>query len=179
MAQDPWYGILDKDEQILWQGAPAPGVQLEWDSAFHPLFYAFFTGFSVFWMVMASAGGGFFWTFGLLFFAVGAYGLVGVHFWRAYERRFTHYTLTSKRAIIAKSVFGRRKLESYPIAANTPLEFEESGPIGNIFFAEEIRRGRNSNYTVKIGFQRVKDPRDVYAKVRDVQTVSVTQGAES
>ena len=51
-AADPWDGLLDPGEEIIWQGQPAPGVQFEWDNAFMPFFFLFFTGFSVFWMVM-------------------------------------------------------------------------------------------------------------------------------
>ena len=66
---DSWEHLLASDEEILWQGSPKAGVRLEWSSPFIPLFFLFFTGFSVFWMIQASKAGGFFWTFGLLFFS--------------------------------------------------------------------------------------------------------------
>ncbi|MEM8578578.1 MAG: aspartate carbamoyltransferase catalytic subunit, partial [Pseudomonadota bacterium] len=95
---DPWDGLLDPDERILWQGRPDPAIKLEWGHPLGAFLALFVTGFSVFWMNGAAQAGGFFWMFGLLFFAIGLYMLAGVHFWKAFVRRRTHYTLTNKRA---------------------------------------------------------------------------------
>lgn len=165
---DAWEGLLDPGEVIIWQGQPAPGIRLEWDSVFHPFFFLFFTGFSVFWMVIASQAPGPFWMFGLLFFGIGSYNLVGVHFWKAMKRRNTFYTLTNKRAFIGTNFAGKRSLESYPIAAETPLRFEE-GNFANIWFGKQTHRTQKGRITTDVGFLRLAEGRDVYAKFRQIQ----------
>lgn len=165
---DAWESLLDDNEVILWQGHPVPGVRLEWTSAFHPFFFTFFTGFSMFWMVMASAAPGPFWMFGLIFFGVGSYNLFGIHFWRARLRRQTFYTLTNKRAFIGTVVWGKRKLDSYPITEETRLRFDE-GKFSDVWFADKTTRTKNGSTQVKIGFERLENGRDVYAKFREIQ----------
>jgi hypothetical protein len=164
-----WQGILDPGEQVLWQGRPAPKLRLEFRSPFEPLFFTFFTGFSVFWMVMASRAGGLFWTFGLLFFFVGSYALFFQHFWKLYVRSRTFYTLTDRRAFIATEAFGKRTLKSYPITPGTVVELSDGEP-GSIFFATETIKDSEGDVThTKIGFELVEDPRSVYARIREIQ----------
>lgn len=121
------------------------------------------------WMVGASKAGGFFWTFGLLFFFVGMYGLVGVHFWKAFVRRRQHYTLTNQRAMVGTNVFGRKTLQSYPITKTTDIDFEENDLTGNIYFAKEESRGENGVTVTKIGFEQIENPREVLSIMRQVQ----------
>ena len=71
MTADPWEGLPDPGEEIVWQGRPSPRPRLEWGSAVEPAVFAVFTGFAVFWMLMAARTPGPFWTFGLLFLAAG------------------------------------------------------------------------------------------------------------
>ncbi len=169
IENDHWKGLLDHDEKIIWQGAPAPGVKLEWSSPFLPVFFLFWTGFSVFWMVMASAAPGPFWMFGLFFFGIGLYNLVGVHFWKAHQRRNTFYTLTSRRAFIGHVKRGKRILDSHPIYANVPLQIEE-GAFTDIWFASQQHKGSEGQHFVsKIGFERLENGREVYAKLREIQ----------
>ncbi|MGC1494791.1 MAG: aspartate carbamoyltransferase catalytic subunit [Sulfitobacter sp.] len=167
-APDPWDGLLDPDEVVVWQGKPSPGVKIEWASPFTPFFFTFFTGFSIFWMVMASYAPGPFWMFGLLFFGVGAYNLVGIHFWKAYLRRNQYYTLTNKRAFIGAQKFGKRSLESHPITAETRLKFED-GDLSSIWFAEKSVRNKNGTTINDIGFEMLPHGRNVFTKFREVQ----------
>ena len=167
--KDPWAGLLDADEKILWQGAPEYRVRIEWDSPLHPFFFLFFTGFSIFWMVMASSAPGPFWMFGLLFFGVGFYNLVLVHFWKAYVRKNTHYTLTNKRAFLAMTLpFKGRSLESYPIRPETPLNLIE-GTLSTIHFASKTSNVNNNTTETPIGFEDIANGREVYQKLRQIQ----------
>ena len=166
---DGWDGLLDPDERIIWQGAPVVRVRMEWDNPMHPFFFLFFTGFSLFWMFMAAQGGGFFWAFGLLFFAVGIYNLVLIHFWRAYQRRNTHYTLTNKRAFIAtQGDFRGKRLESYPLNEDTPVSFVD-GALSSIHFATRLVTTNKTPREKPIGFEDLRDGREVYALIRKVQ----------
>ena len=166
---DPWKNLLATNEEILWQGTPKSRVRFEWASPLLPFFFMFFTGFSVFWMVMASSAGGIFWTFGLLFFFAGMYNLVGIHFWKAFVRSRQHYTLTNQRAMIGTDMFGRKTLHSYPITKTTEIGFEEIGRTGNIYFAKEESRGKNGAAVTKVGFEQIESPREVLSKMRQVQ----------
>ena len=91
-----------------------------------------------------------------------------MHFWRAFERWHTFYTLTTRRAFIAKRTFGRRKLESWPITPDTPLSFEDA-PLADIWFAERVVTGRRGRWTRKVGFERLENGREVMRHLRAVQ----------
>ncbi len=163
-----WDGILDEDEEIRWQGQPDSAIRPDLSQPMSIGMGVFFMGFSIFWMNMASRAGGGFWMFGLLFFGIGFYNAIGVHFWKAYLRRTTHYTLTNKRALIGTQPFGKRVLKSYPIARDTPIELQDGNP-ATIVFAREIHRGKKSSYKTNIGFERIDDGQKVYGLLRDIQ----------
>lgn len=169
-----WQGILDDDERIQWQGHPEHRVRFTFRSKFEPFFYLFYVAFSVFWMVTAALAAGPFWMFGLIFFAVGAYKLVGQHYWKARLRRATFYTLTDKRAFIASNPpFGARKLDSYPITAQTPLRLEEDRGLTTIYFAHQNSTARNKDRIGTIGFELLADGRQVYSTMRQIQKTQV------
>ena len=172
---DPWKDLLDPDEHIIWQGAPAPGVQLEWKGFMDILGALLFIGFGIFWIIQNDDAPLFFRLVGLLPFAAGLYRLVGIHFRKAYQRRTTFYTLTSKRAFIAYKKRGKRKLDSYPIGPESNLTIEE-GAFSNIWFETqrtlETRDEAVEVVTVKIGFERLENGRAVLAKFRDVQNAT-------
>ncbi len=164
-----WEGLLDPGERILWQGRPGTAIRIALGDIVLIVFGTCFAGFSLFWMVMASQAGSFFWLFGSLHFCVG----MGIILWpvlgRPYLRRHTWYTLTDKRAFIATDVPLRgKRLKSYPINADNSLTFEDRQP-GSVIFASEWRRGRNSSYETRIGFKDIDDARAVYGLMRRVQ----------
>ena len=167
-----WEGIIDPGERILWQGAPDTAVRFSLTQLPEVLFGMLFSGFALFWMYMASMAPGLFWMFGLPLFLVGFGVILRSNYLAAKRRRFTYYTLTSRRAIVATSYpFSKRKLHSYPITASTTLELEEEdGQIGTILFlrmqwrdSDGDRRSRN------VGFERIPDARKVYALMRQIQ----------
>jgi len=145
---DTWKDLLSPNEKILWQGSPKTQIRIEWDSPFIPFFMLFFTGFSIFF---------------------GVYGLVGVHFWRAFVRSKEFYTLTNQRAMIGSAMFGRRTIQTYPITKTTEIIFEDAGKIGDIYFARRESRGDNGTKVTKIGFEQIENPRNVLSMMRQVQ----------
>lgn len=168
---DDWSGILAKDEEIIWQGRPEPGFQLDWSSPFSPLVAIFFTGFSIFWMVKASEAGGFFWTFGLLFFFIGLFQLFGVHFWKAFVRARSFYSVSTQRAYIATDLpFAGRQLKSYVISNATPLDLVAKGAFGSVYFATETWRDSDGDrQSRKIGFERLANAREAYEALSQAQ----------
>ncbi|UYV38239.1 hypothetical protein N4R57_03890 [Rhodobacteraceae bacterium D3-12] len=125
-----------------------------------------FTGFSLFWTGMAwwiTGQAGLpllfrlFPLFGVPFVLIGLriLGVGGV--WRAYERRYTWYTLTNRRAFIATALpLLKRSLKSWPIAPTTEIEFDGNTP-GTLIFAYE-NRGQHGKTPKPIGFIRLPDP---------------------
>jgi hypothetical protein len=166
-----WEGLLDQDETILWQGRPDTGIAVLPGQLFEICFGLFFTGFSMYWMVIASQAGGVFWMFGLFFFA-GLGIITRSNLLAAQRRHFNHCTLTSKRAVIATNVsLFWRSLKFYLITANSLLELNEQGAFGKIIFLRlappEADGGTNRQ---NFGFKRISKAQEIYAMMRKVQT---------
>lgn len=168
-APTGWEGILDTGEKILWQGRPDGKIVFRPANIATFLFGLVFAGFALFWMIMASAAGGFFWAFGLIHFSVGLGLSFGAIFWGVFVRRYTWYTLTDRRAFIATDMpISRRSLKSYPITDDTVLDFAP-GSLASVWFYEEVRRNKNTSTRKKIGFERITDGEEVYRMFRDIQ----------
>ena len=168
MSTEPgWDGILDPGETILWQGRPDGALKVTGPNALKALGSL---GIIVFVLFMFSDPGDGFPSlfFGILFaVAIGqaAYSLFGDTF----RRRHTWYTLTTSRAFIAsKMPILSKSLKSYPIESDTNIELVRAD-LDSIYFATETRSGSNRSYTIKVGFERIADSKDVYAKMRDIQ----------
>ncbi|MCW8842142.1 MAG: aspartate carbamoyltransferase catalytic subunit [Rhodobacteraceae bacterium] len=177
MSHDSWAGLLDEGETILWQGRPDGSVTFTIANLMTSLFGLAFAGFALFWMIMASQAGGFFWMFGLIHFCVGCGLAAGPLFWDAFRRRHTWYTLTNQRAFIATNLpFKGKSLDSYPMTADTPLSLMD-GPPATVYFAAGLRRGRNGKrHHTKIGFERIEEGREVFRMMRDIQSGDMPRG---
>lgn len=173
-----WDGILDPDEEILWQGRPDPAIVLKVDSIVMTVFGLFFAGFALFWMVMAAQAGGFFWMFGLIHFAVGVGITFGAFLKKPLQNRRTWYSLSNKRAFIATDypIRGRR-LRSWPINGDTALSMDE-GELSTITFATRAYRHKGRNRTRNIGFERIADGPHVYRLMRDIQRAERQEGRQ-
>ena len=177
MSHDPWAGILDEGETILWQGRPDGAVRLSVTNIAAALFGLAFAGFALFWMIMAAQAGGFFWMFGLLHFSVGVGLAAGPIFWDAYRRRHSWYTLTDRRAFIATDIPLRgKRLESFPINRTTELSLVDD-TLSSVYFAAGLRRGANGKKRhAKIGFERIEAGREVFRMMRDIQSGTIRKG---
>lgn len=178
-ARDPWDGILDDGETILWQGRPDGAITLRPANIFTLLFGCVFAGFALFWMAGVFQAGGSFWAFGLIHFSVGVGIIVQALFWDAFRRRRSWYTLTSRRAFIATDLplMGRR-LKSYPITAETTLELIDKTP-PSVHFATRTKRTKNGSREIPVGFERIADGREVYRQMRDIQTQAPDRSSTS
>ena len=194
LSPSGWDGILEEGETILWQGAPDGAVDFSGIWSLQSLFAVFFTGFSLFWIMLTfsitaqmtdNIGQVFhlaFPLFGVPFLLVGLQLLLG-RFWAdARRRRNSHYTLTNRAAYIGVRTKGTRSLDRYAIGPNNPITLEE-GTLGAIWFARAsysrprvmvqpgrgVMRGGATNSQARIGFERLADAREVYAMMRKVQ----------
>lgn len=165
-----WDNILGADEKILWQGRPDGAFTFSLQNSKSLLGGLGFSGFAIFWMMMASNSGGNFWMFGLIHFCMGLGMAFGPAIKDAITRRYTWYTLTNTRAIIATAlpVFART-LKSYEITRETVIDFRATAP-ATIYFAEREIYSRNKKLrTIQIGFQRIENGEEVYRLIRDIQ----------
>ena len=164
-----WEGILDADEEIVWQGRPDSRIVWKAKNIVLVAFGLTFAIFALFWMVLAASAGGYFWMFGLIHFVVGISLGTGAVFFDAFKRKRSWYTLTNRRAFIALNLpIKGKSLKSYPINNDTVLEFIDHDP-ATVLFATERKRRKSSTYAVGVGFEQIENGRDVYAKFREVQ----------
>lgn len=91
------------DETLLWTGRPDPAKHLTGGDLFLIPFSLLWTGFAIFWMGAALAGGAPlpFALFGLPFVALGLYLVFGRFVVKARRKRQTAYGLTTRRALVA------------------------------------------------------------------------------
>jgi hypothetical protein len=168
-----WEGLLDPGEKILWQGHPDTALVILPSHWVTGIFGFFFAGFALFWMLVAAAAGGWTWTFGLIHFTVGLGVMVGGPLLSQIIRRGSTYTLTDRRAFIATDLpFVGRKLQSWPITADTPLEIAETPPFATLTFATRTVRGRRGPSQRPVGFERITDGRNVLSLMRGIQTAA-------
>ncbi|QDY68566.1 aspartate carbamoyltransferase catalytic subunit [Qingshengfaniella alkalisoli] len=166
-----WTGILQPGERILWQGRP--DGRLVWSDV-NPkrsVFGFIIVIFALSWMMGAAtvtSGDPFvsiiFFVFGMLFVFLGLQRAFGYVVRDAWERSRSWYTLTDSRAIIATDTFGKRRLNSFDVTADTTLTLEDGVP-GAVFFGRSFGSGSSQ----KVGFKRIDDPRHVYDLMRKVQ----------
>ena len=170
MTTSGWEGILDDDEEILWQGRPDTKIALKPRNLAGAAFGLLFAGIALIWMIGAARAGSGAWPFGLIHFTFGAIFALGSIYLGAFRRNRSWYTLTNHRAFIATDfpLIGKR-LKSYPINKDTVLEYVDDEP-ASIIFARQRKRSQNGGYyTVKIGFERIPNGREVFHLFRQVQ----------
>lgn len=165
MTNDPWSGLLDPGERILWQGQPDSRIDLR---GLRPM--ALIVGGIFCTVGLGIAGTGLVRVaggaaqglipalFGLIFTALGVRAALGEVLIDAVTRSNTWYTLTDRRMLVAWSLFGRKRLTAEPLTPDTVLIYEE-GPPGSVLIS-----GRS-----KAGFRRIDEARQVYDLARRVQ----------
>lgn len=165
-----WNGILDPGEKILWQGRPDDSFFVAPGQIILGTFSLLFAGFALFWMIMASQGGGLFWTVGLIHFSIGLWITFKTFYGPTLRRRHTWYTLTDKRAFIATDIpFRGKKLKDYPVTPDSRLELEE-GRLDTVWLAREKRdKAQNKPSGIDVGFERIPDGAEVYRLIRDIK----------
>lgn len=173
-----WQGILEQDEQILWQGQPAGGIRFDPEDLRGTLMGLFMTCFALFWMWGASQGSVVFALFGIPFLAIGLAETLKGNVIAAYVRSRSWYTLTNRRAIIATDMPVRgRRLTTYPIGPGTPLELIEGDP-GSILFGSTTGRRSRRGSEPRAGFRLIHDTRKVWSLMQQAQTERLAPTAD-
>ena len=164
-----WDGLLDADEDVLWQGRPDPGFTVTGQMIASTIFGMIVTAFGLFWTVGAMSFAVLLGITGLFPLGVGLYLIGAGLFWPSYCRRRTWYSLSNRRAFIATELpFVGRGLRFWDIGSDTTIEFEE-GKYSTIWFHEETLGKGDNAYTKRAGFERISNGREVLALMRQIQ----------
>jgi succinate dehydrogenase hydrophobic anchor subunit len=171
-----WTGQLEDDERILWQGRPDGRVRIRASGLIMSVLGAVLLGFALFWVnvTFAMTVGETLWhwvlpALAIPVLALGVFMLIGQYIWDALRRRRTWYTLTDRRAFVARHLI-RRNLTEYQIDARTSLQFQERrGGLGTIWFTANPTGGRKG----RAGFELIGDARRVHKMMRFIQKDSL------
>lgn len=178
--RDGWQGILDNDEEILWQGRPDTKIVLTFQNItlhvfglvliaiglliFHS-FWGFFLSISatpVFFLILASL-------FALVPFGLGLYIAFCAILGPPRRRRHTWYTLTNTRAIVTTAIpFKTRQIVSYSVKPESFLELGE-GSLPTLYFGRKTIETARGLSSIKMGFERIPDGATVYEMARNIQ----------
>jgi hypothetical protein len=115
---------LDNKEALLWTGQPKKGIVFRTADIFLIPFSILWCGFAIFWMFMASQGGGVFALFGIPFVIIGLIFVFGRFIIDAKQRENTYYGLTEDRIIIKSGVFSK-SVKSLNIRTLSDIEYNE------------------------------------------------------
>lgn len=175
-----WEDYFHGRETLLWEGAPISGIRGKPTLIFLTLFGLPFLGAGLFvsggglltmlsFDGLAAVGGGLFmFLFGLPFLFVGLGMTVGTWIVAGNRHEFIRYGLSNKRAYIAQS-WWNHTMESYPITADSYLEFEQ-GRTDAVWFSKLQSKDSDGDQTTqKTGFENIADGAKVYAMLRDIQ----------
>ncbi len=129
---------LHSGEELLWVGQPYTTRKnrvnpVAW------IFMLFWTGFAVFWTIMATSAGVFLAVFGLAFVGIGFYTLYAMGFKSKKQYADTVYAVTDRRAIILYPDNGGMGLAEYVFSNLSTVRLEEvEGDTGTIRFRDEM-----------------------------------------
>ncbi|MDG1069167.1 MAG: hypothetical protein P8P40_12450 [Sulfitobacter sp.] len=164
---DPWDGILEKGETILWQGRPDPVFAMNRDEGIMMLFGLAFSGFAVVWIAIVMASGAWFWLVGLIHLSVGICLTLYAVFRDTVARRYSYYTLTTRRAIIGLSYpWTKPSLRKIRITPRTKLSTDHEH---TVVFGLPGRSKRHPYPTRAPQFSRIDDAEKVYHLMLQIQ----------
>lgn len=158
------------DERIIWKGKPANPEKLMISDKASILFGLFWLGFSIFWCIMASFGGGNVWMFGLLFVAIGIYIAFIAPAFTIYERKNTSYVITNEKIMCkvgnkVKTMDGRDNLK-------LNIFGDANGKIATIYFGEKLmyRKSGRTRVSYSGAFPMINVPiKEVQAAIDEMR----------
>lgn len=164
---DPWEDILEAGEEILWQGRPDPVFAITREDIIPLVFGLIFSGFALLWMAIAASAGAFFWMFGLIHFSAGLAMTAYAALRDTLARRYSYYTLTSRRAIIGLSYPWRKpSLRKFRITQKTKITTDHEH---TVTFGPPGRSKRHPLPTRAPQFTRIDDVEKLYHLMLQIQ----------
>jgi hypothetical protein len=167
-------------ERLLWSGQPKQGLLLRPNDFMTFFFSLFWTGFSVFWVLMAVKSGApaFFWLWGLPFVIIGIYLMAGRFLFEMAARRRTYYAVTDQRILILIS-WPNRSLQALDLKnrSDVTITQEKNGRATLVFSNGNLPAmmtgwvgwmPRNKMYGLQM-FEQIENYQMVYRVIRDAQ----------
>jgi len=167
---------LTRGEELLWSGQPRPGLVFRSTDIFMIPFSLLWGGFAIFWVVIVTAGSGWFGLLGIPFAAIGLFMIFGRFIWDAAMRSRTFYGVTDRRLITIRTRW-RRAVSTIPIGQLGAIEMREHrsgratiifGPIAMSWLG--VQPGLNFSsrpQAQRSNFDHIEDGRRVYELIRD------------
>ena len=138
---------MTRDERIIWKGKPQNPEKMNTEDKMHFFFGLFWLGFSIFWCVMASLGGGGVWMFGLIFVAIGIYIAFVSPAVNIYKRKHTCYVITNEKIMCRE----KNKVKTMDGRSNLKLNIfgNADGKTATVYFGERVHYMRNGKTRVR------------------------------
>lgn len=167
---------LDTNEKLIWAGQPKKGVVFRTFDIFLIPFSLLWSGFAVFWVVMAAKTSIAFAMFGIPFVVVGLILVIGRFFLDSKQRDGTYYGLTEERIIIKTGLF-KKTIKSLNIRALSDIEYtEKSDGSGTINIGPKnpfTMPGNGMDWWPGVKFNpsldMIQDVKKVYSKIIELQ----------
>ena len=185
---------LSANEEIRWIGLPSPSITLTTYDIFFTLFGAICMLFIIVWeglvtyatfqLIAHQPSILFLHVFGLIFFFISVYMMVGRYYYRKHKKRHLSYAITSKRALILEDF---KLVRSIYLSSVLAISLQEhSGGIGHIHFLDPTNstwRFSQDGWPIdpsrdcNISFLDVPRARDVYTVALSVK-MALLEGTE-
>ena len=164
---DPWDGILEEGETILWQGRPDHVFAMSRDEFIMMIFGFLFSAVGAVFVRIGLSVGSLFWIpMSFHFFAglaVTTYAICR----NTAARRYSYYTLTSKRAIIGLSYpWAKPRLRKIRITPSRKIFTDHEH---TVFFGPPGRSKRHPFPTRAPQFTRIDDAEKVFHLMQQIQ----------
>jgi len=171
---------LLEDERIQWVGQPESHILFTRTDIFLVPFSIVWSGFVIYWEIIAWESGPFAVCFGLPLFLIGLYILFGRFLYKIWKKKNTYYAVTNKRILIlTKKIFTRSFRATYLNTIPNIDKSVRSDGIGTITFGNQSPWGSwyantgmdffSSQYGREVPtFYDIKDVNRVYKMVNEM-----------
>ena len=164
---NPWDGILEEGETILWQGRPDRLFAMNSDEFTMMAFGLAFSAFAIVFMGIGTASGSWFWLFGTVHFSVGIAVTIYAICRNTVARCYSYYTLTSRRAIIGLSYpWAKPRLRKIRITPSRKISTDHEH---TVVFGPPGRSKRHPFPTRAPQFTRIDDAGKVFHLMQQIQ----------
>lgn len=160
-TENSWKGLLQPGEEILWHGRPASGFHLDGLGGLGAWIGSLLLLAGIILVDVGNNQAPFLQSWGGPMAFAGLATWLAPSVWRAWQRRSTYYTLTNRRAFIARR-FPRRRLEARDLTQDTWFQLEGGTEVGSVLFYAERSASEDGPRHVQRGFEHIAGAREVY-----------------
>ena len=164
---DPWDGILEEGESILWQGRPDHVFVMSRDEFIMMIFGLLFSTVGAVFFGIGISAGSLFWVPMSVHFFIGLTITIYAIFRNTVAHRYSYYTLTSQRAIIGLSYpWAKPRLRKIRITPERKISTDHEH---TVVFGPPGRSKRHPFPTRTPQFTRIDDAQKVFHLMQQIQ----------